>query len=104
LKAPFLETKLWLAFRNCPGRRVSVAHTRLIIREGSSKTKGDGSKDLQLLAFSISGILGPWEAGNRMTKSPMHISANQVNALLISERLKSVAAYFLGSNMVAVSQ
>jgi hypothetical protein len=78
LKAPFLETKLWLAFRICPGRRVSVAHTRLIIREGSSKTKGDGSKDLQWIAFSISGILGPWQAGNGMIESPMHVSANQV--------------------------
>jgi len=62
LKTPSFDTRLWEPFRNCPGRRVSIAYVNLqqgyvmLSREGITKTKEDGSKNLQFLdAFSIPG-------------------------------------------------
>jgi hypothetical protein len=61
MKTPFFDTRLWEPFRNCPGRRVSIAYVNLqqgyvmLSREGITKTKEDGNKNLQFLAFSIPG-------------------------------------------------
>jgi hypothetical protein len=56
---PLFESRIWLELRDCPGRSVSLAYVnsqlgyRRLIRNGSTKTKEDGSADLHLLALSI---------------------------------------------------